>query len=362
MYSACVLAGRVSSGWLKVGLAARISQDLQLMSEPPCYLPPSTQEEWRRTFWSIYLVDKLISCARQRPLAIIDEECHVQLPCDENTFQMGELKRTSTLQQLLSWNTTVSDSPSPFALTILMASVFGRCTGYVHQRNTIDDIPLWDGKSGFSAVNSSLLLLEPYLEIGTKSIVDVVRENTQPNGAIDGQRVGHLLFSQALFHLCHCLLNHPFLLRLRLKPFRGRTPNSFILRAFQIAGEHAKQLTDLLAEAATTSNIGKSSFYAYCLTIAGGIHSLAFQNQRQRGDLEQYQMQRYFERSIDALESLANSWPMVSNTVRSLERATFASGSCQLLTLDSRSLEFVTSTHSHLRTPAFLILRVWLMI
>lgn len=130
---------------------------------------------------------------------------------------------------------------------------------------------------------------------------------------MDGQLIGHLLFSQALFCLCHCLLNHPFLLRLRLKPCNGRTPRSFTLRTFQVAIEHAKQLTDLLAGTAATSNLCNSSFYAYCVVVAWGIHSLAFQHQQQRGDFGQYEMQQYFDKSIDILERLANFWPMVSN-------------------------------------------------
>lgn len=153
------------------------------MSGPQCSLPPAEQEERRRTFWSIYLVDKLISCARQRPLALLDEECHVQLPCEEHTFQAGEWKKTPTLQQLLSWNPTSAETPSPFALTILMASVFGHYTRCVHQRNIAGDIPPWDAKSEFSATNSSLLLLEPYLKVGTKSIVDAICENAQWMGS-----------------------------------------------------------------------------------------------------------------------------------------------------------------------------------
>ncbi|KAG7407162.1 hypothetical protein Forpe1208_v012688 [Fusarium oxysporum f. sp. rapae] len=69
-------AGRTSSEWLKIGLAVRICQDLQLINEPSPMLHIIEQKKRRRIFWSIYLLYKLMFCGRARPPAIADEDCH----------------------------------------------------------------------------------------------------------------------------------------------------------------------------------------------------------------------------------------------------------------------------------------------
>lgn len=310
------LAGRVSSGWLKIGLAARISQDLHLMTEPEAWLPYPEQEERRRAFWSAYLIDKLISCGKSRPLVILDQDCNVQLPCDEETFNRGEWKKTNTLDQLLNWNTKLIDNPSGFGLVILMASIFGRCTRYVHQQNgKADEIPPWDTKSEFAGINSSLLLLESYSKLSTQKVSDIVQQSHHTNTDIDRQQIGHLIFAHTLYHLCHCLLNHPFLMRLRLKPFGSKAPVSFSVRALQAGCEHAKQLMDLIRDATESGCRIESSFYAYCIAVAGGIHSLVSHLEHQSTARRQSDIMHYYNESVQSLERLAKLWVHASNMV-----------------------------------------------
>ncbi|KAJ5349564.1 hypothetical protein N7541_007291 [Penicillium brevicompactum] len=309
-------AGRARSGWLKIGLAARISQDLHLMAEPDQWLSYSEQEEQRRAFWSIYLLDKLISCGRSRPLVILDEDCELQLPCDENTFRHGEWRKTSTIDQLLNWNSKLTESPSPFALVVLMASIFGRCTRYVHQSKKMEEIPPWDPKSEFSAINSSLLLLESYSKSSNWQLSDILHGSVQADATVDRQEIGHLIFAHTLFHLCHCLLNHPFLVRRWLKPYGAKAPASFSSRALQDGCDHAAQLMDLLQQANDHGCLVESSFYAYCIAVAGGIHSLATHFNQDRG--RETNNVIYLQQSIDSLERLAKLWVHAGNIAASL--------------------------------------------
>ncbi|RHZ58385.1 uncharacterized protein CDV56_104912 [Aspergillus thermomutatus] len=304
------LAGRVNSGWLKIGLAARISQGLGLMREPDGWLPVAEQEERRRAFWSVYLLDKLISCGRSRPLVILDQDCHVQLPCDESTVRQGETKKTYTLLQLLNWNTKISDTPSPFALVILLASIFGRCTRYVYANRHTDEIPPWGTKSEYSAINSSLLLFESYAKMGNTSVVDML---TGSVGTIDHQELGHRVYAHTLFHLCHCLLNHPFVLSLCLKPFGSKVPHSFVTRALQNGLDHATQLVNLLRDVSDAGGLVESSFYAYCVAIAGGILSIASHEESQSVLCRPSEMLECFQHGIDILDRLAEFWTHAAN-------------------------------------------------
>lgn len=286
------------------------------MTEPEAWLPYPEQEERRRAFWSAYLIDKLISCGKSRPLVILDQDCNVQLPCDEETFNRGEWKKTNTLEQLLNWNTEIVDNPSGFGLVILMASIFGRCTRYVHQNRKADEIlPPWDTKSEFAGINSSLLLLESYSKLSTQSLPEVIQQSHLGNTNIDRQQIGHLIFAHTLYHLCHCLLNHPFLLRIRLKPFGSKAPPSFSARALQVGCDHAKQLMDLLHDATENGCRIESSFYAYCIAVAGGIHSLASHLEHQTTARRQSDIMHYFNESVESLERLAKLWVHASNMV-----------------------------------------------
>lgn len=267
-------AGRTSSGWLKIGLAVRIAQDLQLMKEPSPMLPIVEQEERRRVFWSVYLLDKLVSCGKARPPAIADEDCHVQLPCEEEVFRTGTWKQTATLHQLLNWNTDLGEIRGHFTLAILVASALGRCARYVlHERETDDVLP-WDSRSEFAAINSFLLLTEQHLHVEDLSVNDIIANNTLPDGSLDHQTVGHAIFARVVFHLCHCLLNHPFLLALRLQKLKSKAPSSFLSRSFQTCSEHACKIPALLDQAQKAGCHVEASFYAYSTCLAGSVLSL----------------------------------------------------------------------------------------
>ncbi|KAH8680352.1 fungal-specific transcription factor domain-containing protein [Ilyonectria robusta] len=311
-------AGRTSSGWLRLGLAIRLSQDADLQSEPPIFLPATEREERRRSFWSIYLVDRLMSCARSRPATISDHDCTLQLPCDEDAFQTAEWKQMPTLQEMLDWNVDLVNPPSFFSLTIVTSSILSRCARTTHGRSRADNLPPWDPRSDFTATNASLILLESYLKARKDSILDLVCNGPQGDESINEHQIGHLFFAHVLFHLCHCLLNHPFLLRLRLKPIAARAPKSFVLRASHLAQENARQLTTLLAATSKGGISPDSSFYTYCAAIAAGIHCLALGSQQQLDCVDQYDAQLYFDQTMGVMERLASRWLIAKNMLNKL--------------------------------------------
>lgn len=320
------------------------------MTEPDEWLPSVEQEERRRAFWSAYLIDKLISCGRSRPLVILDEDCTVQLPCDEYTFQNRDSKKTNTIEQLLNWNTEVTETPSPFALVLLMASIFGRCTRYVHQNRRADEIPPWDPKSEFSAINSSLLLLESYSKIENLWMNEGLQNRNHPNESIERQQAGYIVFAHTLFHLCHCLLNHPFLVRLRLKAFGSKAPSSFSTHSLQVGCDHARQLMNVLRNASEHGCRIESSFYAYCIAVASGVNSLAAQFEYHSTESRQHDSLHYFNAGIESLKQLAKLWVHAGNMVR----LCFNPMSIKSNIISSRLSVFKNSTASPINLPDFL--------
>ncbi|RSL97506.1 hypothetical protein CEP52_010836 [Fusarium oligoseptatum] len=152
-------AGRLrhSSAWVKVGLAVRIAQDCGLMLENATHLSYAEQEERRRVFWSVYLLDRLVSCGRGRPPAIVDASCHVQLPCGESIWREGLWAKTQSLDEMTNRTLSVSQRQCPLAQVIAISQILGRCAQYVLQDfNIRGPYPPWDPGSDFAGIESDL--------------------------------------------------------------------------------------------------------------------------------------------------------------------------------------------------------------
>ncbi|KAL7915144.1 fungal-specific transcription factor domain-containing protein [Trichoderma velutinum] len=305
--------GRTSSGWLKIGLAVRIAQDLQLMKEPKSTLSPIEQEEHRRAFWSIYLLDKLVSVGQSRPPAISEEDIHVQLPVDEETFRRGVWKKTPTLHQLINWKSEGESAVNgTFTQTILAATALGRCVRYVLHGREIDEMPPWDPRSDFTLLNTFLLLIDHHLQVETIPIPQIVEQYRKPDGTLDFQSLEHVVFARITFHTAHCLLNHPFLLRMRLQKGNCKVPPKFLTRSFEVSCDHARAISSVVEDAITSGCHVQSSFYAYASILAGGILSLAIHIDQEKGQVTDPELLSHYQKAIHILERVGRRWDHAS--------------------------------------------------
>ncbi len=297
-------------------MAVRIAQDLGLMLDAAPHLPYLEQEERRRVFWSVYLLDRLVSCGRGRPPAILDASCHLQLPCPEQIWEDGVWKRTLTLEELS--NRTYLDPPEtqgPFAHVIVMAYTLGRGAQYMLQGfNTRSRYPPWDPSSDFAAIESDLLHLETQLEMH-KSIQEMLAPHIIPDGEMDHQRTGPIIFSRALYHLTYCMLNQPFLLRSRIGLGQHPAPASFLARAFDSGWQHALRLMELIRHARSAGCIAQSSFHGYCAIVAGSIAALHAHSEN--SDVSA-RAQALLQEAISYLEDVGQYWQNVSTMVSPL--------------------------------------------
>ncbi|KAL5381303.1 hypothetical protein DPSP01_007294 [Paraphaeosphaeria sporulosa] len=279
--------GRTQGSWIKVGLAIRLAQDFRLQIEPEKDLNPIQQEERRRVFWSFYLCDKLISCGRERPAVILDDQCRLQLPIDENEFRNGNYQQTPTLEHLIDENAfSVISTLSPFAVAAVMASLLGRCAQYAlgeqeEQTSSGKTFP-WNPRSKYSSIHSSLLQIESELGLSESLVEKITNHFTSSDGTIDQHRAAPLVLSHALFYLCQCLLYHPFLLRQRLVRLGQRSPQSFLAQIFHSCRAAATSLSKLMDEVKSlcceTLSTSHDPFYGYCTMVAGTIHSMFLQS------------------------------------------------------------------------------------
>ena len=282
------------------------------MMESAPHLSVSEQEERRRVFWSIYLLDRLVSCGRARPPAILDASCRLQLPCDEATWRLGLPKETLTLEDFAHRIPSIPDQWSPFANVITVAHTLSKGAQYMLQQlNIRSRDPPWDANSDFAGILSDLLYLESVLEVW-KSPKDLVAQYTSADGRIDQQCAGPIIFARAIFHLCYCLLHHPFLLRKRLGLCQRAAPSSFLSRAFDTAWEHSKSMIDLLDEVQRAGAIAHLPFYGYCTLVAGSIAALHI---NQSPECDRTESALILKRSKKILQEI-KCWKNLSSMVR----------------------------------------------
>ncbi|KAH8587353.1 fungal-specific transcription factor domain-containing protein [Bisporella sp. PMI_857] len=295
-------AGRKHPAWLKIGLSIRIAQDLRMMMEPDPALSFADQEEHRRVFWSIYVLDKLCSCGRARPASIIDAHCHVQLPCGESNFRDGRWEDTPSLSEALTpeKHTELGD----LALVVLTACIIGKCAQHSIHSNGPDSnhIPPWDSKSDFAAIYSKLLLLETQYDMGSR--INNRLANCIRHGVLDMPIAGPLVYSHALFHMSQCLLHHPFLLSNQSRT-GAKPPVSFLNRAMQTSRENANSIFALVQDAKNAGYPIYFSFMGYVVSVAGSINMLYLQDE-DAGVCGQALIS--FQSGMEYLEELAKYW------------------------------------------------------
>lgn len=282
------------------------------MLEPLANLPNTEQEERRRVFWSLYLLDRLVSCGRGRPPAIVDASCHLQLPCEEDVWAQGGRKKTLSLDQMTDRTLFKPEKQGEFARLIAMAHIMGRCAQYMMQEfNIRSPHPPWESASDFAAIESDLLHAETYLELQFP-LEQVISPHTTSEGAVDHKKTGPVIYSRAIFHLCHCLLYHPFLLRRRLEACVNPPPGSFLARAFKTSWQHAQEMVQLINATRSCGGLFISSYGGYCLTVAGSV--LAIWAHRDQAE-ERLLASNLLQETIFYVDDIGNYWQNVKAMV-----------------------------------------------
>ena len=207
---------------------------------------------------------------------LTDIDCTVRLPDTESIFQEG---RTTPQVPNLS---LVSDHCNPFpyhqlghfARVVVIASSLGRVVKYSMATQTQYAQPPWLSSSVYSEILGSLRNLESRWSLSAKDLGLLVEETVVENDIADQQPASHFVFSQALLHLSHCLLDHPVLLHHRSRSHGREIPHSFLAEALERCRQHASDLLALLDGARNCGCVLESSVYGYCALTAGTLHSL----------------------------------------------------------------------------------------
>lgn len=262
-------------GWVKIGLAIRLVQSLHLNIEPDSSLSPSQQEESRRVFWSVYLLDKFVSCGRSRPPSILDVDCTVALPCSEERFLMEAPSDAPTLALMreIPGNLQALKDLDNFAILVLMCSTLGMTVRDTFQQDQAK-IPCWDCRSNFAQISSLMMSFEAIHTNGSGSLDMHIVEKFGTHEGYNRQRVGHFIWARGVYHLYGCLLYHPVNLYGSRLAHGSDFPLSFAKECLDRCSRHAAHLTGMLQTVLTTDCCARGSFLGYMATCASSIHKI----------------------------------------------------------------------------------------
>ncbi|RDL31982.1 uncharacterized protein BP5553_09384 [Venustampulla echinocandica] len=172
------------SAWVYVGIATRLAQSMGLSYEDdtgPLAIkypaadpsksrsakPPSTareelteKEARRRTWWSCFIMDRMLSAGKCRPTMIDVDRLRVQLPCSDDDFLFARKSTTGILNP--SWNRNIEPGvvvhdDGILGWYIRLVEIFGRFAewSYAGGRRT-ETLPPWDSSTGFFKLRHEL--------------------------------------------------------------------------------------------------------------------------------------------------------------------------------------------------------------
>jgi hypothetical protein len=273
------LGGRETLAWVKFGLAIRFAQTLELGKEPAFPLSPHEAEERLQTFWSVYILDKLGSCGRNRPPALLDSDCTSRLPLNEYTLRDDPSMAAPTLEAVRDIpDEMLLNSSDHFALTIFMISVFGDVVKWAFRHGTVETRLPWDARSKFAHIQGLLNSFESYSDACDGNFAQILERDFVFQGKLDERAASHFSCAHVQYHINQCLLHHPFLLRQHLKSSKVKTPVNFLQSALARCQEHANHLTSILQTLQQHGCQSYPSFYGYAAGLAGAINRLHSRN------------------------------------------------------------------------------------
>ncbi|KAH7159450.1 hypothetical protein B0J13DRAFT_108598 [Dactylonectria estremocensis] len=269
-------AGKNQRGWVKIGLSVRFAEALNLSSEPDPALSMWLQEEHRWTFWSVYLLDRLVSCSPQHKPAIQDTDCTLDLPRQPTGSQHADGHGTRIKLASLHNRTNSAAEIDQAGHLILVASALGRVQKYsLRSAGSQYAYPPWDFRSEFASINTTLMTFESRSPL-VWARIDTVLDETSLVAAENGttaETMGILCFSHALYFTCQCILNHPFLTHRALSSQKEAVPFTFVRSTLLASRENAVKLT-LLLQYLLRKRVCLTSFLGYSAVCAGVIHRL----------------------------------------------------------------------------------------
>ncbi|KAL2863097.1 transcription factor domain-containing protein [Aspergillus lucknowensis] len=251
--------------YMTLGNAVSMVLALDLYRELPASHPalPPEREMRRRLFWTVYVMDRFLTCGSKRPCLIADHSIVVRLPASSASGSDPGDVFNPVGPNIPYSSDRRKTSGSCSALLVDIARILGVTHRYLAAGGVKGDSHFpWHALSNLSKIRQEL---------------DLWAAGTHDLFASIEALFGHpestlLLLSKLIYHLVHCLLYRPFL-PIDLAELRGSGQHqSWQIEATTLCFSHANAIAELVELARHAPRIEWPDLVAYCLTVAGTVH------------------------------------------------------------------------------------------
>ncbi|KAJ5683273.1 hypothetical protein N7462_006438 [Penicillium macrosclerotiorum] len=280
---------------------------LDLLREVPSKVNLSTTEREmrRRLFWTVYLLDRFITCGSRRPCLISDHAIVLRLPSwsphaaglnlDGELFHVGPNIQYSADSR--------RKTPSAASLLIDITRILGVTNRYLAAGGVKGDSHFpWHALSNLSKIRQEL---------------DIWAAGTQDVFASIEALFGHpestiLLLSKLIYHLVHCLIYRPFL-PIDLVELRGTGQHqSWQIEATNLCFSHSNAIAELVELGRNSPLVEWPAFVGYCVCTAGTVHVHGVHYKGREGEVFSSSAE-FLTREMHQLAWLRNAWAGVQH-------------------------------------------------
>ncbi|KAK7525992.1 fungal-specific transcription factor domain-containing protein [Phyllosticta citriasiana] len=157
-------AGNGRRAWFYLGMAIRMVQILNLCEEhsfQDATVPTAQEfieaEERRRTAWTCFLMDSLLSGGKGRKRSLSSSDMHIQLPCENDMYIFGEPVQCERIDRSTNPISSMvpAGSTGMIGYSLRVADVWGEVAHWACSKTVNDELP-WDVSSRFNQLSTSL--------------------------------------------------------------------------------------------------------------------------------------------------------------------------------------------------------------
>ncbi|KEZ43927.1 Uncharacterized protein SAPIO_CDS4115 [Scedosporium apiospermum] len=172
-----------------------------------------------------------------------------------------------------------------------------------------DTPPPWSPQSDYSAVTQRHLEVDCSVPLRYRFAANKFGDQTPESLQKHRHYWGPWLFLQFIYAAIPCLLNHPFLLSMRLRNFRHTMPQFFIHQSFDLITRHAGWITYFIDLLDKKSFQPSDPSLAHCVVIVATIH---LQHSFVEEPSLREKAQAGFDKCLKFLRLMGSTWPRVS--------------------------------------------------
>lgn len=294
-----VVAQKKAQAELDISIASHLVEDLLAQAAQPRTIVPES-EELRLCIRSVIMLRNLYGSI---PPAIRIA-----------TSLTGCAVLTAPLVSIAELTSNGNDSNDIMQYIARMTEVWQLTRIYAAHHPVKENGPPWVPTSDYSCVLQAHLEIDSQVPASQRYKRKAFEQQDPEELGRCRDQWGPWLFLQFVYATIPCLLNHPYLLCLRLTNFKASIPHSFIQQSFEQISRYTTWISYFLDVLEEKQFVTSDPTIAHCVAIVATIHlQHSFVT---TDDVLRTTSQVGLEKCMDFLRRMSSTWPLVNAMVR----------------------------------------------